>query len=58
MVLKLVLYSFSPVRLAADMPSVLPSSDMVPLEQSCQSCGVHDNVQCIGPWETVVRDIH
>ena len=41
-----VLYSFSRVRLAAHMPSVVPSSDMVPPEQSCQSWGVHDNVQC------------
>lgn len=29
------------------MPSVVPSSDRVPPEESCQSCGVHDNVQCI-----------
>ncbi len=42
-----VLYSFSPVHLAADMPSVVPSNDMVPPEQSYQSCEVHDNVQCI-----------
>jgi hypothetical protein len=45
LVLKPVLYcwcrpSFSPARLAADVPSVAPSSSMVPPEQSWQNCGV------------------
>jgi hypothetical protein len=68
LVLKPVLYwivgvdsSFSPTCLAADVPSVVPSSNMVrmvPPRHSCQAVKFQDTICRLRKLRSFVRDVH